>query len=100
MSETMLSFTIQGDNEGYVTFTCPYCNSDFKLQAGEYQNDEEPFSELFCPYCGLSKEKASFYSEDVIERPENWLLIMRLRNSTKHSGKWLNPSIGKRASSR
>ena len=51
------TITIQGDSEGYVTFECPYCDSEFKLQAGEYQNDDEPFEELFCPYCGLVKEK-------------------------------------------
>ena len=68
MCEPILSFTIQGDSEGYITFTCPYCDSDFKLQAGEYQSEEEPCSELFCPYCGLSKEKTEFYSKDVIEK--------------------------------
>lgn len=63
-----MSFTIQGDNEGYVTFECPYCDSEFKLHAGEFQNDDEPFSDLFCPYCGLSKDKTSFYSEEVLEK--------------------------------
>jgi hypothetical protein len=29
------TITIQGDSEGYVTFECPYCDSEFKLQAGE-----------------------------------------------------------------
>lgn len=100
MSETMLSFTIQGDNEGYVTFTCPYCNSDFKLQAGEYQNDEEPFLSCFVHTAACQKRKPASIRKMSLKRPENWLLIMRLRNSTKHSGKWLNPSIGKRASSR
>lgn len=57
MSTENFTITIQGDSEGYVTFECPYCDSEFKLQAGEYQNDDEPFEELFCPYCGLAKEK-------------------------------------------
>lgn len=69
MSETF-SFKIQGDSEGYVTFECPFCGSEFKLQAGEYQNDEEPIEELFCPYCGLTKEKNEFLSSDVIEKAQ------------------------------
>ena len=67
MSDT-ISFTIQGDSEGYVTFECPFCGSEFKLQAGEYQNDEDPFEELFCPYCGLSKYKNEFLSSEVVEQ--------------------------------
>ena len=65
MGKVTLSFTIQGDSEGYVAFECPYCGSEFKLQAGEVQNDEEPVLELFCPYCGLAKEKSAFWSKDV-----------------------------------
>ncbi|WP_258106146.1 hypothetical protein [Christensenella minuta] len=68
MSEINLSFTIQGDSEGYVTFECPYCSSEFKLRADEFQNDEEPFDELYCPYCGLSKMPNDFYTEEVIEK--------------------------------
>ena len=70
MSTENFTITIQGDSEGYVTFECPYCDSEFKLQAGEYQNDDEPFEELFCPYCGLAKEKNEFLSSDVIEQAQ------------------------------
>lgn len=70
MSDTTISFTIQGDNEGYVTFECPYCGSEFKLQAGEFQDDENPFNELYCPYCGLSKAPNEFYSSEVMEKAE------------------------------
>lgn len=91
MSDTTISFTIQGDNEGYVTFTCPYCNSDFKLQAGEYQNEEEPFPNLFCPYCGLSKEKTGFYSEDVLEKAREL--------ATNYAIEELNKAFGKMARS-
>ena len=87
MSETTLSFKIQGDNEGYVTFTCPYCNSDFKLQAGEYQSDDEPVSDLFCPYCGLSKEKIRFYSEDVIEKARELATNYAIEELNKVFGK-------------
>ena len=62
------TITIQGDSEGYITFVCPFCDSEFKLQAGEYQDDDEPFEELFCPYCGLTKGKNEFMSPDVIEQ--------------------------------
>ena len=68
MSTENFTITIQGDSDGYVTFECPYCDSEFKLQAGEYQNDDEPFIELFCPYCGLAKEKNEFLSSAVIEQ--------------------------------
>ena len=60
---TEISFTIQGDSEGYVTFECPFCGSEFKLQADEFQSDDEPLEELFCPYCGLTREKNDFLCE-------------------------------------
>lgn len=66
--DEIFSFTIQGDIEGYVTFECPFCGSEFKLQAGEYQDSEQPFEDLFCPYCGLTKDKNSFLSYDVLEK--------------------------------
>lgn len=65
-----ISFTIEGDSEGFVTFECPFCGSEFKLQAGEYQNENEPLEDLFCPYCGLTREKNAFYSKDVIEQAQ------------------------------
>ncbi len=97
MSDTTLSFTIQGDSEGYVTFTCPYCHSDFKLQAGEFQNDEEPFNELFCPYCGLSKEVTNFYSEDVKEKARELATNYMIEELNKSFGK-LKRSVNRRNS--
>ncbi len=70
MPTKTFSFSIQGDSEGYVTFECPFCGSEFKLQAGEYQDDENPFEELFCPYCGLTKGKNSFLSSAVNEKAQ------------------------------
>lgn len=70
MSEINFSFTIQGDSEGYVTFECPFCGSEFKLKAGEYQDKEHPFEDLFCPYCGLTREKSAFLSHDVREQAQ------------------------------
>lgn len=96
MSETF-SFKIQGDSEGYVTFECPFCGSEFKLQAGEYQNDEEPVEELFCPYCGLTKEKNEFLSSDVIEKAQaiayNYM-VEELNKTFKKMQKSVNHSKG------
>lgn len=89
--------SIQGDSEGYVTFECPYCNSEFKLQAGEYQNEDEPFEELFCPYCGLTKEKNEFLSSDVIEQAQiiayNYM-VEELNKSFKKMQQSVNRSKG------
>lgn len=91
------TFTIQGDSEGYITFECPYCGSEFKLQAGEFQNDEEPFEELFCPYCGLVKERNEFLSSDVIEQAQalayNYM-VEQLNKSFKKMQKSVNRSKG------
>lgn len=87
MSEVSLSFTIQGDDEGYVTFSCPYCNSDFKLQAGEFQNEDEPIIELFCPYCGLAKEPNAFYSEEIIEKAQALVTNYMIEELNKSFGK-------------
>ena len=91
MGNITLSFTVQGDSEGYVTFECPYCGSEFKLQAGEVQSDEEPVWELFCPYCGLAKEISTFWSKDVRDKAralaENYII------------EELNKAFGKIASS-
>ena len=91
MSEEVLSFTIQGDSEGYITFSCPYCHSEFKLRAEEFQNDDDPISELFCPYCGLAKEYAAFYSDDVIEKIQAM--------ATNYMFQKLNAQLGKMARS-
>lgn len=87
ISTTSFSFTIQGDNEGYVTFSCPYCHSDFKLQAGEFQNDNEPFIEAFCPYCGLTKDLQSFYSEDVREKAKAIVMNYMVEELNKSLGR-------------
>lgn len=60
---------IEGDSEGFVSFECPYCKSEFKLNAEEYKEDEK--ENIFCPYCGLEKEKNEFYTPEVIEQATN-----------------------------
>ncbi len=82
-----ISFTIQGDSEGYVTFECPFCGSEFKLQAGEYQSDDEPFEDLFCPYCGLTKEKNAFLSSEVIEKAQALAYNYAMEELNKAFGK-------------
>ncbi len=87
----VISFTIQGDSEGYVIFECPFCHAEFKLQAGEYQNDEIPVSDLYCPYCGLTNDKQEFYSKEVIEQARAL--------ATNYAIAELNKSFGKMAKS-
>lgn len=88
-----ISFTIQGDSEGYVTFECPFCGSEFKLRADEYQDDDKPFEDLFCPYCGLAKSKDNFYTKEVIEKAEaiayNYM-VEQLNNAFNQMKKSLN----------
>lgn len=92
-----MSITIQGDSEGYVTFECPYCGSEFKLQAEEYQNEDMPFQDLFCPYCGLTNEKSSFISHDVIEQMEALAYNYMVEELNKSLGK-MTKSINKKNS--
>ena len=91
------SIKIQGDSEGYVTFECPFCGSEFKLQAGEYQDEDIPIEDLFCPYCGLTKAKQDFLSEEVLEEvqaiAQNYL-VEQLNASFKKMSKTLNRSKG------
>ncbi len=61
---------IEGDSEGYIVFECPYCKSEFKLNAGEYKDCSEQ-EKIFCPYCGLEKKKESFLYSEVIEQATN-----------------------------
>ncbi|HBI6910132.1 hypothetical protein WHY21_14590 [Clostridium perfringens] len=68
MSDLNFEIKIDGDSEGYVTFECPFCESEFKLNASEFQNDDNIFTELFCPYCGLTDGINKFYSKEVIEQ--------------------------------
>jgi transcription elongation factor Elf1 len=70
MSDIKFDIKIEGDSEGYVTFGCPFCESEFKLNASEFQDEDNVFTELFCPYCGLTDEINTFYSREVMEQAE------------------------------
>jgi hypothetical protein len=97
LSTENFTITIQGDSEGYVTFECPYCDSEFKLQAGEYQNDDAHVEELFCPYCGLTKGKNEFLSSDVIEQAQAMdynYMVEKLNKKFKKMQRSVNNSKG------
>ena len=68
MDEVNLELKIEGDSEGYITFECPFCESQFKLKASEVQDDENIFYDLFCPYCGLVDKIDHFYTKEFIEK--------------------------------
>ena len=70
MSDVTFEINIEGDSEGYVTFECPFCESEFKLNASEFQDEDNVFTELFCPYCGLIDKVNAFYSKEVVEQAE------------------------------
>ncbi len=82
-----MTVTIQGDSEGYVTFECPFCGSEFKLKAGEYQDEELPLEELFCPYCGLTRNKNDFLSHEVIEQAQAMAYNYAIEELNKTLGK-------------
>lgn len=70
MSEVQFEIMIEGDSEGYVTFECPFCESEFKLRADEFQDENNTFTELYCPYCGLTDKVNTFYTKDVVAQVE------------------------------
>lgn len=71
MSEIELKFKVEADSDGYISFECPFCESIFGLNAGEYQSDEEVFNEIYCPYCGLVDNSNQFYTKEVIEQAKD-----------------------------
>ncbi len=68
MSKVIAKLRVEGDSEGYVTFECPFCESEFKLNAEEFHDEDNVFSQLFCPYCGLTDKVNHFYSKELIEQ--------------------------------
>ena len=82
-----LSFMIQGDSEGYVTFECPFCHSEFKLQAGEFQDDDNPVYDLWWPYCGLTADKNNFLSQEVKAKAEEMAYNYMVEEINKAFGK-------------
>jgi DNA-directed RNA polymerase subunit RPC12/RpoP len=68
MSEKIFELSIPVDDEGYVTFECPYCGIRFKLEAEEFEASS--ILDLYCPACGLVNEINSFYTSEVIVKAE------------------------------
>lgn len=91
MSRVDFSLEIQGDKEGFVTFNCPFCDSDFKLHAREYQDEDNPISELYCPYCGLVDDHNHFLTHEIIEQIEiivtNYMVEQLNKSSKKISSR-------------
>ena len=93
MSDVKFEISIEGDSEGYVTFECPFCESEFKLNADEFQDEDNVFLELYCPYCGLIDKVNTFYSKEVIEQAEaiayNYMMeeVNKIFNDFKRSVK-------------
>ena len=71
MEEIRFEMTIQPDSEGYATFECPYCESQFKLSVDECQNEEDIYEDFCCPYCGLIGNRNKFYTREAIEEMQN-----------------------------
>lgn len=86
-----LEFTLEGDTEGYITFECPFCSNQFKLNASELKDDSRPHINLYCPYCGLDEEMCAFYTDEVKEQA---LLIAK-----NYAIEEINKSFGKMAKS-
>lgn len=68
MSQFLIEISIPADEEGYISFECPYCKNRFKLEVNEFKDSS--VTELYCPYCGLRDDINNFYNSDVIEKVE------------------------------
>ncbi len=68
MSELKFKIEIESDNDGYVAFECPFCETIFGLKSNEYQEWLETNNEIYCPYCGLKDNKDNFYTKEVVEQ--------------------------------
>lgn len=52
MENIEFKFQIEADDDGYVSYECPFCKSTFSLNASEVQKDDPVYTEMYCPYCG------------------------------------------------
>lgn len=68
MSEIKFKIEIESDNDGYVAFECPFCETIFGLKSNEYQEWLETNNEIYCPCCGLKDNKDNFYTKEVVEQ--------------------------------
>lgn len=70
MANIELKFEVEADDDGYVSYECPFCKSIFSLKASEVQNDDPIYNEMYCPYCGLMDKPNNFYTKEVIEQAQ------------------------------
>lgn len=68
MSEETFSIRVPTDEDGYVTFQCPFCSSLFKLMVEEFERDS--VWDFYCPCCGLKDGSASFLPDKIHEQSE------------------------------
>ena len=61
---------MEPDDDGFVAFECPFCESTFGLNSDEYNDGRELYTELYCPYCGLNDDINNFYTKDVVKQAE------------------------------
>ncbi|NPV54883.1 MAG: hypothetical protein HPY71_15435 [Firmicutes bacterium] len=66
MSDERIEISIPNDQDGFISFQCPFCKQYFKLLSDEVQADD--VFELFCPYCGLTAESGEFLTDDIKEQ--------------------------------
>lgn len=87
MGEVTLEMTIQSDSEGYVTFECPYCESQFKLSVDECQNEADIYENFYCPYCGLMGDRNNFYTKEAIQEIQNRIYNLMTQTVNKELNK-------------
>ena len=71
MTNEKLKLVIQSDDDGYVSYECPFCQSVFGLNVAEVQCDDPIYNEMYCPYCGLSDKPSNFYTKEAIKQIQN-----------------------------
>ncbi len=72
MANVELKFEVKADDDGYVSYECPFCKSIFfSLKASEVQSDDPIYNENVLPlYCGLNDKPSNFYTKEVIEQAQ------------------------------
>ena len=83
MADVELKFEVEADDDGYVSYECPFCKSTFSLKASEVQGDDPIYNEMYCPYCGLNDKPSNFYTKEVIEQAQNIAMIWTSLNSIR-----------------
>jgi len=66
MANVSFQITVPSDNDGFITFQCPFCDERFKLTTEDFQRED--ILEIFCPYCGLRHQHSNFLRDEVIEQ--------------------------------